>query len=156
MVKRLAVTIRWILLVLEMMLRMTMRMHFPGSMRITIWDPIFRVPMVVILSKRRSRSTLVVVVVMMHLGVHGIRMNSVMHGRLATVVHVLVLWALVLVLMAWESLVHSMRTRMVAMVFLSSHVVILSNVRDWWRLSWMLLLLRSRLMLLLRLVRPTI
>mmetsp|Transcript_20393 Transcript_20393/g.50706 ORF Transcript_20393/g.50706 Transcript_20393/m.50706 type:complete len:325 (-) Transcript_20393:368-1342(-) len=108
--------------------------------------PIVGMPMVVVVAHGRS---LVVIVVVMHFRVllHGIRMNSVMHVWLSTIVHVvIVLWPLVL--MAWVSLMH-----LVTMVFLATHWVILSTMRHWWRLPltllWMLLLLRRWLWLLL-------
>lgn len=68
-------------------------------------------------------------------------MNSMMHRRLTTIVHMIVLRALVLVLMTRKSLVHS-RTRMVAMLFRPPHVVILSSMRHGWRLTWVLRLIR--------------
>jgi len=99
--KRLSVTIRLMLLVLEMMLRMTMRIHFTvpsGSMRVATGKPIVGVAMVLVLYMRRSCTALrgMVIVVMMHVGVHAIRMNSVVHRRLTTVVKLIVLWVLLM------------------------------------------------------------
>ena len=128
-------------MVLEMMLRVAVRVHIPGSSVITILHTIIMVSMIVIVTKRGSRRTLLVIIVMMHFGLHRIRMNSMMHRRLTAIVHIMiVLRTLVLVLMTWISLVHIRRTRMVTMVFRTPHGVILSNMRHWWRLTLMLLL----------------
>lgn len=141
MVQRLtSISIRWrMLLLLEVMLRMAMRVHIPGSSRITILHSVVVMPMVIIVvAKRRSRRTLLMIIVTMHFGLHGIGMHSMMHRGLATIVHMIVLRALVLVLLTWISLVHR-RTRMVTVLFRTSHVVILSAMRHWWRLAWVLL-----------------
>jgi hypothetical protein len=151
------------LLMLEMVLRMSMGIHFTmpsGSVRIARGNPI--VGMAVLVVNHGSRISLVIVV-LMHLGVHAIGMISVLHGRLTTtVVHVVIVrWELVLLVRVASIplVLHGRRAGMVAMLLLlTSHFVILSNMRNSRRLSGTVLVLRLVLLLWLLLgllLRPT-
>ena len=79
---------------------------------------------------------------MLHITVHAIRMSSAVHRRLTTIINMIMLWMLMLI--TWRiPMVHYGGTRVVAVVFLPSHLVILSCMRHWRCLS------RDRVLVLL-------